>query len=210
MIKRNWKVLMLTSVVCLLPILVGLLLWEKLPQQVPCHWNVQGEVDQWASKPVAVFLMPLMMLAIQWLCAWATQADPKKQGISDKMFQLVLWIVPVLDVVLCSVMYLSALGQEIRMEVLMPVIMGLLFVIIGNYLPKCKQSYTLGIKLPWTLNSEENWNKTHRLAGWLWTVCGIVMTLAGFLGGFWILMVIMAVMVLLPAVYSYLLYRKGI
>ena len=210
MIKKNWKVLLITSIVILLPILAGLLLWEQLPQQVPFHWNVQGEVDQWASKPVAVFLMPLMLLAIQWLCVWTTQADPKKQGISEKMFQLVLWIVPVLAVVLCSVVYLSALGQEIRMEVLMPILVGLLFVIIGNYLPKCKQSYTMGIKLPWTLNSEENWNKTHRLAGWLWTVCGLGMTLVGFLGGFWLLMVILGVMVLVPAVYSYLLYRKGI
>ena len=210
MIKKNWKLLLITSVVILLPILAGLLLWERLPEQVPFHWNVQGEVDQWASKPVAVFLMPLMLLAIQWLCVWATQADPKKQGISEKMFQLVLWIVPVLAVVLCSVVYLSALGQEIRMEVLMPILVGLLFVIIGNYLPKCKQSYTIGIKIPWTLNSEENWNKTHRFAGRLWLVCGLGIMLTAFIGGFWLFLPITLVMVIVPMVYSYLLHRKGI
>ena len=210
MIKKNWKLLVITSVVILLPILAGVILWNQLPEQIPSHWNAAGEVDGWSSKPFSVFGMPLILLAFHWVCVIATGADPKQKNHSGKVLQLVFWIIPVLSALLHAITYATALGKEVRVEAVMPVFMGLLFAIIGNYLPKCKQNYTIGIKIPWTLNSEENWNKTHRLAGRLWTVCGIVIMFVGFFGGFAFLMGIALVMVIVPLIYSYVLYRKGI
>ena len=81
---------------------------------------------------------------------------------------------------------------------------------MGNYLPKCQQNYTIGIKIPWTLNSEENWNRTHRFAGRLWVVCGLALMLTGFFGGFWIFFAVVLLMVLAPLAYSYALHRKGV
>ena len=210
MIKKNWKTLMITSLVILLPVLAGVILWNQLPEQMPTHWNTSGEVDGWSSKPFAVFGLPLILLAAQWLCMLGTLADPKKENHPQKIFQLVLWIIPVLSVVLHAFTYAVALGNEVPIEVIMPVLIGLLFAIIGNYMPKCKQNYTIGIKIPWTLNSEENWNRTHRFAGFLWTLCGIVIMLTGFFGGFWIFFGITLVMVIVPVIYSYILYRTGI
>jgi uncharacterized membrane protein len=106
--------------------------------------------------------------------------------------------------------YAAALGKEVKMESVLPVILGLLFTIIGNYLPKCKQNYTIGIKVPWTLDNEENWNRTHRLAGRLWVVCGLIILFTGFFSLTWILLPIALLMVLVPFVYSYMLYRKGV
>ena len=208
MIKKNLKVLIITSVVTLLPVIAGLILWNQLPEQMPTHWNAAGEVDGWSSKPFAVFGLPLIMLAALWLCTLGTAADPKKKNHPEKVLHLVLWIIPVLSVALHTVTYLTVLGYGVRMEVVMPVLIGLIFVIIGNYMPKCKQNYTIGIKIPWTLNSEENWNKTHRFAGWLWVFCGISIMLTGFAGGFWVFLPITLLMVLAPVGYSYLLYRK--
>ena len=210
MIKKNLKVLIITSIVMLLPVLVGLILWDQLPEQMPTHWNAAGEVDGWSSRPFAVFGLPLIMLAAQWLCMLGTCADPKKKNHSEKVLHLVLWIIPVLSVVLHVVTYAVALGHSVRMEVVMPVLVGLILTIIGNYLPKCKQNYTIGIKIPWTLDNEENWNKTHRFAGFLWTICGIAIMLTGFFGGFWIFLPIVLLMVLAPIIYSYMLHRKGL
>ncbi len=210
MIKKNLKVLIITSIVILLPILVGVILWNQLPERVPSHWNLSGEVDGWRSKAFLVFGMPLILLAVQWLCMLGTAADPKKQAHSEKVIYLILWIIPILSVTLNVISYLVALGKPVRVEIVMPVIIGLVLTIVGNYLPKCKQNYTIGIKIPYTLNSEENWNKTHRFAGWLWTVCGIVIMLTGFFSSFWILFGAMFVMVIAPVIYSYILYRKGI
>ena len=210
MIKKNLKTLIITSVIILLPILAGLILWNQLPEQIPSHWNASGEIDGWSSKPFAVFGMPLILLAFHWLCALGTSTDPKKENHSSKMMHLVLWIIPVISTLLHALTYAVALGEEVRMEVVMPVFIGLVLAVVGNYLPKCKQNYTIGIKIPWTLNSEENWNKTHRFAGRLWLVCGLVIMLTGFIGGFWIFFGIMLLMVLAPLLYSYLLHRKGI
>ena len=80
MIKKNWKTLLITSVVILLPILVGLVLWNQLPDQIPSHWDASGEIDGWSSKPFTVFGMPLILLALQWLCVLGTNSDPKKEN----------------------------------------------------------------------------------------------------------------------------------
>ena len=210
MIKKNRKVLVITSIVLLLPVLAGVILWNQLPEQMPTHWNAAGEIDGWSSKPFAVFGLPLLMLVIHWVCVLGTSADPKKNNHPGKVVHLVLWIIPVLSIVLHTVTYAVALGKEVRMEVVMPIMIGLVLAIVGNYLPKCKQNYTIGIKIPWTLNSEENWNRTHRFAGRLWVACGIVIILTGFFGGFWIFLGIALLMVIAPFLYSYILYRKGV
>ena len=210
MIKKNLKVLIITSIITLLPVLAGVILWNQLPDPMPSHWNAAGEVDGWSSKPFAVFGLPFILIAAQWLCLLATGADPKKKNHPDKIIHLVLWIIPVLSVVMHTFTYLIALGYGVRMEVMMPIFIGLIFTIIGNYMPKCKQNYTIGIKIPWTLDNEENWNKTHRFAGWLWTFCGIAIMLTGFLGSFWIFLPIALVMVIVPVIYSYILHRRGL
>ena len=210
MIKKHLKLMLITSIVILLPILAGVMLWEQLPQQMPFHWNAAGEVDGWASKPVAVFGMPLLLLALHWIAMVITATDPKKAQQSDKIMQLIIWLIPVVSLLLAAFTFASSLGSDLPIERFLPVFMGLLFVIIGNYLPKCKQSYTIGIKIPWTLHSEENWNKTHRLTGWLWVVCGLAMMVSGFVGGFLLLLPLALVMVVVPIGYSFLLYRKGV
>ena len=210
MIKKNLKILIITSIVILLPVLAGVVLWDTLPEQIPTHWNAAGEIDGWSSKTFAIFGLPLMMLAMHWLCALATAADPKKANHSNKLIHLVLWIIPIISVVLFALTYVAALGTEVRMEMVMPLLVGFVLTVVGNYLPKCKQSYTIGIKIPWTLHSEENWNRTHRFAGRLWLVCGLGIMLTSFIGGFWVFLPIVLVMVLAPCIYSYLLHRKGI
>ena len=210
MIKKNLKLLIVTSIIILLPMLVGVFLWDQLPEQLPIHWNANGEVDGWSSKAFAVFGLSGIMLAVHWLCTLGTAADPKKANHSEKVLHLVLWIIPVLSVVLFAITYATALDKELPIDIIIPIVIGLMLTIVGNYLPKCKQNYTIGIKIPWTLNSEENWNKTHRFAGRLWTVCGLVIVLTGFLGGFSIFLGVVLLMIFAPLIYSYVLHRKGI
>ena len=209
MIKKYWKTLLITSIIILLPIAAGLILWDRLPEQVPMHWGPSGEVDGWSSKGFFVFAMPLIMLAFHWFCMLVTGTDAKKKNHSAKMMTLVLWIIPAVEVLLAIVTYMTALGHGVRVEIVIPAFFGLMLAVIGNYLPKCKQNYTIGIKLPWTLNNEENWNKTHRLAGWVWTVCGLLIVATAFTGIFWISLLLLLPMILIPVVYSYSLHRKG-
>ena len=180
MIKKHWKLLLITSIIILLPVLAGLILWDQLPEKIPTHWNAVGEIDGWSSKPFAVFGLPAIMLAFQWICVLGTAADPKKNAHPQKVLQLVLWIVPLISSLMFALTYTVALGKSVRVEMIMPIFIGLVLTIVGNYLPKCKQNYTIGIKIPWTLNNEENWNKTHRFAGKLWVAGGVIILTTAF------------------------------
>lgn len=210
MIKKNLKLLIITSIIVLLPVIIGLIFWDKLPDEIPSHWNISGEIDGWSSKPFSVFGLPLILLAIQWFVVLVSLADPKRKNHSPKILNLMFWLIPVLSVVLSLVSYLSAMGMEVHVELVIPIIIGLFFVAIGNYMPKCKQNYTIGIKLPWTLNNEENWNKTHRLGGWLMIIGGIGMIIAGFLNVIWLFIPIALIVTIIPTIYSYVLHRKGL
>ena len=211
MLKKYRKTLIITSIIALLPVLAGIILWDRLPEQLPMHFNAAGEVDGWAAKPLAVLGMPAFFVAVQWLCAMGSlKMDPKARNLNDKMMGLVLWFIPVLSVMMHALVYCTALGMEMNVQVVIPLVMGLLFVVIGNWLPKCKQTYTLGIKLPWTLDDEDNWNRTHRFAGPVWVACGVVVIAGSLIGGafLWVMLAALVAMIAAPVVYSYLLFKK--
>ena len=212
-LKKNKWLMVVTSIIILLPILGGVLLWDKLPERVPFHWGINGEVDGWASKPMAVFGLPPFMLAIQWICILATGLEPKAKNVTTtKMLGLVLWIIPVLSVVMNALVYCTAMGMDMKVQVIVPLLVGLMLVIIGNWLPKCKPTWTLGIKLPWTLADEDNWNRTHRFAGPIWVAGGMVIMLCALIGGafLWVMPVAFVAMIAAPTVYSYLLFKGKI
>lgn len=210
MIKKNKLQLIITSVAILLPVVIGLIIWDELPAEIATHWGTSGEADSFSSKAFAVFGFPLILLAFHWLCVIVTtKLDPKAKDISKKMMSLVLWIIPAISIVMSTVTYLVALGKEIRVVFIVTVFMGIMFIIIGNYLPKCRQSYTMGIKLPWTLKSEDNWNKTHRFSGVLWVIGGVVILATAILESFIIFFSVVLLMVIVPTIYSYLHYKRN-
>ncbi len=210
MLKENKKLLIITTAVLLLPVLAGLILWNRLPDQLPTHWNFAGQIDDYSSKTFTVFGLFGFMLAVHLVCFFATMADPKNKNIGRKYLSLVLWIAPIISVLVGCLTYAAALGLPVNVARIMPVVLSLMFVVLGNYMPKFKQNYTMGIKLPWTLNSEENWNRTHRFAGRLWVIGGLIMALAGFMGWAWVFVAGMILLAIVPMGYSFLLYRKGI
>ena len=208
MIKKNLKMLVLTSVVILLPILAWLVLWNKLPDQIATHFNAQGIADGFSSKAFAVFGLPTVLFLLHWICTVASSADPKSKNYSNKMLTIVLWICPMLSLFISSIIYTYTMGVGVDISLIMMLFLGVMFIIIGNYLPKCKQNYTMGIKLPWTLNDEENWNFTHRISGKLWVAGGIIILVTAAFRQIWIFIAILLLMVIIPFVLSYLFYRK--
>ncbi len=205
------RTLLITSILNLLPIGAGLILWDKLPAEMPAHWGIHGEVDRIVSKPEAVFLFPCILFLVQWLCFFASGLDPKRRNLNQKVMGIVLGIIPGINLAIHTLMYLFALGYEVDVVTCICVLVGVMFILIGNYLPKCRQTYTMGIKLPWTLENEENWNATHRLAGKLWVIGGIITLFIAFLpplASFIVMMAIVLVMCIIPTVYSYRYYKK--
>lgn len=207
---KKYKHLIITSLFTLLPCLIGLALWKDLPDRMPTHFG-PGGVDGWSSKGFAVFGLPLMILGFHIILWFATLLDKNNQQPGNrKVLDLILYIFPALSIVMSGVVYGTALGEIPDITGVMAVLMGILFVVIGNYLPKCRQNATLGIKLKWTYHNEENWNKTHRVGGITWVICGILMIVFGILGFVEGLLVVVFPMILIPVVYSWRLYKKQI
>ena len=210
--KTETKRMILTTAICLLPILAGLALYSRLPEQVPTHFDFNGNPDGWSSRAFAVFGIPGLMAAINLFLHICLEKDPKRANMSAALKHISLWVIPVLSVLTSGLTLGAAMGWPVHVETAIPVLVGGLFLLVGNYLPKTKQSYTMGIRLPWTLDSEENWNRTHRLTGFLWVAAGalcILFTLLHLWNG-WLLAGLIALIALLPALYSCCLHRKGI
>ncbi|MEX2804692.1 SdpI family protein [Streptococcus sp. H31] len=207
--KINRKVLILSSLIILLPVAVGIIYWTKLPDTMATHFDFTGRANGFNSKLFTVFGLPLLLLGTHLFVVYFTSYDPKAKNISSKPALLIYWIVPLTSLFVMAAVYSSSLGFLINPMLLSGLLLGSLALGIGNYMPKIRQNYSIGIRLPWTLDDEENWNKTHRLAGKIWVICGFIIFTESFLQLFfpYILTAALAVMILVPTVYSFRLNR---
>jgi len=211
MIKNNKFKLAVSSVAVILPMIFGFIFWGKLPESIATHWGADGNPNGWSSKPFAVIFLPLFLLAIHWLCIIATSRDKKNANQNLKLMGLTYWIVPVVSLVMNAIVYAAALGKEVDVMLFLPIFMGVLFLFVGNYLPKSTQSRTVGIRIKWTLEDEENWNATHRLAGKVWVIGAIVILASVLLPeniSVWVIIGVTSLMAIVPIVYSYCFHRK--
>jgi uncharacterized membrane protein len=205
--KPKNKILLVTTFLCLLPTILSALLFKDLPSEVAIHFDFSGNPDGFANKAIAAFGIPILLAGLNILLQVVLENDPKKTN-GQPLRSLSKWLIPVLSLTLVPVTLLIALGYEIKLMTVIPVFVSILWIIIGNYLPKCKRNYTIGIRLPWTLSSEENWNRTHRLAGWIWTIGGafsLVFSLTEFFTPVFFFLTI-ALLVTIPVGYSLYLY----
>lgn len=211
MFKKYKKQLIISSIVTLLPTVFGLLMWDQLPDIFVTHWAADGEANGWSSKAFAVFFMPLFLVGMNIFCAWITDRTNRGREQSPKVMNLVFWLIPVLSLACNGMVYSIALGKTWEATAVLPILLGLLFTLIGNYLPKCTRNTSIGIKVIWALNNEENWNATHRFAGKVWVAAGLITLLSGFLPmsvGYPVMFVSLMGSGLVPTLYSYLYYRK--
>ncbi len=213
MIKQNkWK-LIIGSIVILLPAVFGIIMWDVLPEQMAVHWGITGEADGYAPAIVAITVLPLILLAIYWIGMIITAKDFAKNQQNKKVLNIIFWIVPVISVYVSGIFYASAFGLDFNMSDVTLILLGIVFIVIGNYLPKSRQNRTFGIKIKWTLANEENWNKTHRVGGIVGVISGVVALIAAFLPSVVFPFVAIAIIIAnvgITGLYSYLYYKKQV
>ena len=192
-------------------IAVAAYLYPSLPEQIPTHWNIQGEVDDYTPKPWGVLIMPLAAVFIFVIMKLIPVISPK--GFRTDQFMDVVNIFTVTLVGFMSgiglLVLLAASGRNVHINEMVFAGVGLLFIVLGNYLGKVRKNFFIGIRTPWTLASDEVWNRTHRLGGWVFVLIGFFMFLNAFIQfpEGWLIGSIVVV-ALVPVVYSYVLYRK--
>lgn len=183
-----------------------------LPEQIPIHWNVTGEINDYGSKYVSLILASIPAL-IYLLMMYTPKIDPKKENYKKhlKAYSIIVATISITFIVIHWVTILAALNIVTHVDFFIKLMLGILFVILGNYTTQLRFNYFTGIKLPWTLASETVWKKTHRIGGIGFMIFGIVFVLTSFIRGslsFIISMASLIILLLFTGFYSYIEYQK--
>ena len=207
-VKKESRISVIFSI--LLFALVNLLFYKKMPETLPTHWGFNNKIDGYSSKFTALITTPLILIFLNIFSCFMLDNDPKNKDKNNFVITIGKATIPLVMLITFIISIFYGLGKEINVMVIISIFVGFLLILIGNYLPKTKRNYTVGIKLPWTLNSDENWNKTHRLAGYFFILGGIFFLFTPFIGNEYLIFINFIIIGVIPALYSFYLYKNGV
>ncbi|MEJ9304722.1 SdpI family protein [Priestia megaterium] len=199
--------------ITLLTLVAWLIALPHLPATMPIHWGANGEADGFATKINAMILTVGIMVLIYFIIAFVPRIDPRKENYKyfSKTYNIVLNAVLLLFFFVNMSTILQGLGYNVPMSYIAPIMAGLVFIIIGNYLQRVRSNYFMGIRTPWTLSNENVWKKTHRLSGKIFFIGGLLILISAFLPDGYKSVIMWGSIVLcvaIPYLYSYLAYKK--
>jgi uncharacterized membrane protein len=206
--KYGWSYFLIA-----LSVLIGVFAYPYLPDQMPMHWNIHGEVDGYWDKQYAAFFPPLLMIVLMALFIFMPRIDPKKENYKkfSGSYTIFITIMNVFFLLLQSMTISYGLGVNIDISLVVNLGIGLLFIVLGNYLPRIKHNYFIGVRTPWTLANEKTWRKTHQLSGKLFVMAGILLVAISFLPGiykFTGMLVVVLSTVLIATIASYVFFNR--
>jgi uncharacterized membrane protein len=192
---------------------VSIWAYPQLAPTVATHWNLSGQANGFSSRVVAVSIMPLVIIAMTGLFNVLPRLDPRRENYAK--FIGTYWLIAnavILFILIGHGMIIATgLGYPVKIDRFMPIGVGLLFVVLGNYLTRVEPNWFVGIRTPWTLSSDTVWRKTHRTGGWLMVIAGFVVGASAFLphGAFLPLFITAIVIIaVIPIVQSYILWKR--
>ena len=206
--KIDWKILSITCVVCLLPILFGVIFYDKLPEMMPAHFNMNNEVDRYASKNFALFGIPILMLLLQIVCCLISDFRGSYYEQKPKFITVVKWIIPILSVVISVITIEVPLGSDVDVRKSIILVLGILYIILGNYLPKMSYEQMKGKMHPMPKN-EKMYRKMTRMMGYTFVVFGFVLLMSIFCKPMvsFVVIIMMVVVLLLESIFVYVKNR---
>ncbi|WP_051531368.1 SdpI family protein [Clostridiisalibacter paucivorans] len=207
-IKINKKLLILIIV----SIIMTIAIYNKLPHRVPSHWNFKGEIDDYQNKAF-VFFSATLPLIIYLLMYIVPNIDPKRESYKKhkKAYMATIYVVTLFLITLHWLSILVALGYSIDISLVVRIGIGIMFIVLGNYMGQIRHNYLFGIKNPWTLANEKVWRKTHRFGGYLFMIVGLLFVISILINNslnFIIPIISLFFMLIIVNVYSYLLYKE--
>ena len=207
----KYKKLLLPSVIFLFLILMVLSVYSKLPEKMPIHWGLDGEPNGYATRLAGILILPLIMVGVNVIVQFSLESASKT---NLKLEKLMLWLLPILSVTFQSLTLSQALGYHLDIALITMVTVGIIFILLGNYIPKTSQNRVAGFRFPMTLSNPDNWQKTNRLGGMMLVISGIIMILGGVISTWYPIVavltfiVILVLIILVPLCYSIRLARK--
>lgn len=185
--------------------------YNRLPDLVPTHWNVQGQPNGFTPKPWGPFLLPIITLGLYVFLKILPRISPRGFGI--KSFSKTYEVLVAAIVGFCSLIHLFGLlagtGVHIRIDQVTSVALGFLLIVLGNFMGKLRKNFFVGIRTPWTLANDEVWFRTHRLGGKLSVLAGVMLIAAAFMGiGLPTMIFVPIALAIVTTVSSYIIYKR--
>lgn len=211
--KKTTKIQIFISILSLLPLVLVLAVYSKLPDKVPMQWSLNGNIRY--DDKNNLFIMAIMAIVFAVMFPLLPKIDPKKKnydkfGSSYQMFQIFMMLFMLFMTAICVIEAFKP--NTLNVSMLVCALVGILFAVIGNMMPRFRSNWFCGIRTPWTMSSDENWTKTHRLGGKMFFIAGIITLFSAFIPNeyfrFGIMMTVLMIACIVPSVYSYLLYKK--
>lgn len=192
---------------------VAFFVYPRLPDQVPSHWNIHGQVDAYSGRFFGAFFEPLLAPALYLLLVLLPLVDPRKENYVRfaTAYAFLRWALLIFLYALYVVSLLASLGYAVNTGLFVKAGVAVLFMIIGNFMGQLRHNYFVGIKTPWTLANEEVWRQTHRLGGRIWVLCGLGCLALSPFNGTWssyLYFALLMIMVVVPMVYSYIIFER--
>ena len=203
--------LVIAGLITLASLIYSALMFNKLGEVVPTHWNAAGEVDQYGSKWVPLLMPPGVMVLMALLMVGLPAISPKKFEIDTfrGTFNYVMIVVLCMFAVMHVVIMQATIDGSFPIGRVLPAVIFLFFAALGNVLGKVRRNFWMGIRTPWTLADEGVWERTHRSAARIWTVGGLLGFLFALFGlPFWAVFGLLIVMALVPVLQSFLFYKQ--
>ncbi|MGG4000588.1 SdpI family protein [Anoxybacillus kestanbolensis] len=181
--KKYWVIIIL--ILC--SYVLSLLAIPYLPNEVAIHWNVAGEPDGFMSKWWGALLFPILLTGIVALIVFLPKVDPRKENYEEfeKVYRIFLHVFVLFLFSIHVVTLAYNIGIPVQVDVVVPIGVGMLFIVLGNYMPKIKPNYFIGIRTPWTLENEVVWQKTHRVGGKVFVIMGVLIMFTIFVTSVW-------------------------
>jgi uncharacterized membrane protein len=186
--------------------------WPRLPDRIPIHWNFRGEIDGYGGKGIGLLFLPITVLVLYGIFRLVHLIDPGKQNYAS--FATAFTAFRMAFVFFMAAVYagilLAVFGHNVNMTTITCLASSVLFMVLGNFMSKIRPNWFVGVRTPWTLSSKTSWDKTHRLAGWLFILMGLSIAAAGIIQTLWAFVLMIAFIVFCLAwmiIYSYLIYR---
>lgn len=172
---RKWIPLLVIAVA----FVASAAVYQDLPQRMPTHWNVSGDVDGWSSRPWGAFIVPVFLLVMLAVFYLLPKIDPRGPNYAKfrGTYEVVIIAIMVFMLGVQLVILASALGKNVSVDRVMPIGIGILFMVIGNLLPRMRPNWFIGVRTPWTLSSDRVWDRTHRFGGRLFVAAGALILL---------------------------------
>lgn len=199
--------------IVLLPFIYLAYIWNQLPERVPMHWNIKGEIDRYGEKMELIIIPILLPLLVYIIFLVIPKIDPKNKlnKMGNKLQTIKVLLTTFMSILALFIIY-SAKNESFTNPNYIVLSIGVLYIILGNYFKTIKANYFIGIRTPWTLENETVWKKTHKLGGKLWFVGGIIVVLTSLIldkePNVTVFLIITGIITIIPIVYSYIIFKK--